>query len=147
VSAARLLINFRRTHRERKEAYTKSLENQVIQLRANEAKILQESKWLHFEVIALRQIIADNGMHVPFHTVQSQPGLAVDFRSQGDAFDLSIRFTDSKRKSRQICVERIPTLVRQEHYGQQQTLVRRDTASPSDGSLTVGSFNRRMLPK
>jgi hypothetical protein len=86
-------------------------------------------------------------MHVPSTTVQSQPRLAVDFRSQSDAFDLSIRFTDSKHKSRQICVERLPTLIHQEHCDQQQTLVRRDTASPSDGSLTVSSFNRRMFPK
>jgi hypothetical protein len=137
-----LIEHRHRTHRERKEAYTKSLENQVVQLRANEARILEESKWLYSEVTALRQIVAEHGMQVPSTIVPSQPGVAVDFRSQGDAFDLSIRFTDSKHKQRQICVERLPTHIHQEHYGQQMAL-RGTTSSPSDGSQTIRSFNRR----
>jgi hypothetical protein len=137
-----LVEHHHRTHRERKEAYTKSLENQVVQLRANEAMILQESKWLYSEITALRQIIADHDMQLPSSIVPSQPGVAVNLRSQGDAFDLSIRFTDSKHKQRQIHVERLPTHIHQEHYGQQM-MTRGNTSSPSDGSQTVRSFNRR----
>jgi hypothetical protein len=137
-----LVEHHHRTHRERKEAYTKSLENQVVQLRANEAMILQESKWLYSEVTALRQIVAAHGMELPSSIVPSQPGVAVDFRSHGDAFDLSIRFTDSKHKQRQIHVERLPTHIHQEHYGQPM-MTRGNISSPSDGSQTISSFNRR----
>ncbi|KAF2740909.1 hypothetical protein EJ04DRAFT_518125 [Polyplosphaeria fusca] len=51
-----------RTHRERKEAYIKSLEGEVLQLRTNEAKILQETRNLHSEIGRLRSILDQNGI-------------------------------------------------------------------------------------
>ncbi|KAF2465855.1 uncharacterized protein BDR25DRAFT_306370 [Lindgomyces ingoldianus] len=51
-----------RTHRERKEAYIKSLENEVLQLRTNEAKILQETRGLYTEVGRLKRILEHHGI-------------------------------------------------------------------------------------
>ncbi|KAF2846864.1 hypothetical protein T440DRAFT_471564 [Plenodomus tracheiphilus IPT5] len=51
-----------RTHRERKEAYTASLEAEVIQLRANEARILQETKALYAEVGFLKGLLTTAGV-------------------------------------------------------------------------------------
>jgi hypothetical protein len=145
VVFTKLIEAHHRTHRERKEAYTKSLENQVIALRANEARIIQETRWLYSEVTALRQIVADHSIQAPSTTISNQPGVAVDFRSQGDAFDLSIRFTDSKQKQRQICVEKLPSSDHHNQYEQQQTALH-NGSSPSDWSQTVHSFNRRTSP-
>lgn len=54
-----------RTHRERKEAYIKSLESEVLQLRTNEAKILQETKTLYTEIEKLKNIILQHGIELP----------------------------------------------------------------------------------
>ena len=55
----------RRTHRERKEAYIKSLESEVLQLRTNEAKILQETRTLYTEIEKLKDIILQHGIELP----------------------------------------------------------------------------------
>ena len=60
-----LALIYRRTHRERKEAYIKSLESEVLQLRANEAKILQETKTLYTEIRKLKNIILQHGIELP----------------------------------------------------------------------------------
>ncbi|OCL14809.1 hypothetical protein AOQ84DRAFT_370950 [Glonium stellatum] len=54
-----------RTHRERKEAYIKSLETEVLQLRTNEAKILQETKTLYAEIVKLKNILSQHGIELP----------------------------------------------------------------------------------
>ena len=54
-----------RTHRERKEAYTASLESEVVQLRANEARLSQEAKTLYSEVTFLKILLAENGIAIP----------------------------------------------------------------------------------
>ena len=51
-----------RTHRERKEAYIKSLETEVLQLRTNEAKILQESRSLYNEIGRLKGLLEQHGI-------------------------------------------------------------------------------------
>ncbi|KAF2198753.1 hypothetical protein GQ43DRAFT_483033 [Delitschia confertaspora ATCC 74209] len=51
-----------RTHRERKEAYIKSLENEVIQLRTNEARILQENRALYARIGRLANINDAHGI-------------------------------------------------------------------------------------
>ncbi|KAF2263390.1 hypothetical protein CC78DRAFT_274092 [Lojkania enalia] len=51
-----------RTHRERKEQYIKSLENEVLQLRTNEAKIVQETKNLYTEISRLKKILDHHGI-------------------------------------------------------------------------------------
>ncbi|KAK9428306.1 hypothetical protein V1505DRAFT_219832 [Lipomyces doorenjongii] len=53
-----------RTHRERKEAYVKALEDEVLQLRTNEAKILQEGKYLHAEIGRLKRILSEHGIQL-----------------------------------------------------------------------------------
>lgn len=59
-------FNFRtRTHRERKEAYIKSLEAEVVQLRANETRLFQETKTLYAELMAMKNLLANNGIPVP----------------------------------------------------------------------------------
>ncbi|KAF2017232.1 hypothetical protein BU24DRAFT_146441 [Aaosphaeria arxii CBS 175.79] len=46
-----------RTHRERKEAYIKTLENEVLQLRTNETRIVREGSALQAEVERLRSLL------------------------------------------------------------------------------------------
>ncbi|KAF2116509.1 hypothetical protein BDV96DRAFT_572268 [Lophiotrema nucula] len=51
-----------RTHRERKEHYIKSLENEVLQLRTNEAKIVQETRNLYTEINRLKRLLDQHGI-------------------------------------------------------------------------------------
>ncbi|KAF2659381.1 hypothetical protein K491DRAFT_689253 [Lophiostoma macrostomum CBS 122681] len=51
-----------RTHRERKEAYIKQLENEVLQLRTNEAKILTETRTLAFDIARFKKILDHHGI-------------------------------------------------------------------------------------
>ncbi|ORX97848.1 hypothetical protein BCR34DRAFT_607111 [Clohesyomyces aquaticus] len=60
-----------RTHRERKESYIKQLENEVLQLRTNEAKILQENRTLYSEVGRLKKLLEHHG--IPHATSQDYP--------------------------------------------------------------------------
>ncbi|EAT79551.1 hypothetical protein HBI56_053580 [Parastagonospora nodorum] len=89
-----------KTHRERKEAYTKSLEQEVIQLRANEAKIIQETRRLYAELTALKNYMASNGIQVPPSLTQDV--VSTSASPSDDVFDLSIRTTNTKQKRRQI---------------------------------------------
>jgi hypothetical protein len=58
----RLSLTLSSTHRDRKEAYIKSLEKEVLQRRTNEAKILQEQQTLNNEVARLKRILDRNGL-------------------------------------------------------------------------------------
>ncbi|KAF2499709.1 hypothetical protein BU16DRAFT_524164 [Lophium mytilinum] len=61
-----------RTHRERKEAYIKSLESEVLQLRTNETKIMQETMGLYKEIGRLQKLLAQNGIEAsPSQYVQT----------------------------------------------------------------------------
>jgi hypothetical protein len=137
-------VECNRTHRERKEAYTKSLELEVVQLRANEAKILQETKRLYTELTALKRLLAENGIQVPPIFDQGQPGLAVsvDVRSHEETFDLSIQVTNSKQKQRRIQLQNPqsgPLGDRYEHSaGSQQG------SSPRDLPNSGRSLNRTL---
>ncbi|KAK9367937.1 hypothetical protein V1509DRAFT_670522 [Lipomyces kononenkoae] len=51
-----------RTHRDRKEAYIKELEREVLRLRANEANILQKNENLVAEVGKLHTTLAEHGI-------------------------------------------------------------------------------------
>jgi hypothetical protein len=96
---------FIRTHRERKEAYTKSLEQEVIQLRANEAKILQETRDLYTELTALKKLMAQHGIQMPITHTQGQHESALSSASSSEeVFNLSIQVTSTKQKRRQIRV-------------------------------------------
>ncbi|KAF1839539.1 hypothetical protein BDW02DRAFT_564090 [Decorospora gaudefroyi] len=65
-----------RTHRERKEAYVASLEAEVVQLRANETKIQQETKALYAEINLLRRVLDENGIAQPSRTGTGHSPLA-----------------------------------------------------------------------
>jgi hypothetical protein len=112
ASLANVTVSCTRTHRERKEAYTKSLEREVVQLRANEAQILQETRRLYAEITTMKRVMAAHGIEVPTiepnATDQNQPGVAVslDVTSPNEAFDLSIRVSNNKQKHRHIHVHR-----------------------------------------
>lgn len=60
-----------RNHRERKEAYIKSLELEVVQLRANEARLSQETKALYTEIRVMKNLLVINGIPVPSPPPQS----------------------------------------------------------------------------
>ncbi|KAI0466083.1 hypothetical protein F4859DRAFT_498782 [Xylaria cf. heliscus] len=53
------------TYKERKERYTKNLEDRVAEARANEADLYQEIQDLRRTVQQLTKFIQDRGMHVP----------------------------------------------------------------------------------
>jgi hypothetical protein len=50
------------THRERKESYIKQLENEVLQLRTNEAKAATETRTLHSEITRFKKILDHHGI-------------------------------------------------------------------------------------
>lgn len=102
----KLIALSNRTHRERKEAYTKSLEQEVIQLRANEARILQETRTLYAELMAFKKLMTQHGVQLPATHGQAQHKSASTSISASDEemFNLSIQFTSTKQKRRQICV-------------------------------------------
>ncbi|OBT75018.1 hypothetical protein VF21_06324 [Pseudogymnoascus sp. 05NY08] len=54
-----------RTHRERKEIYIKSLETEVLQLRTNEANLLQETRSLYAEIDQLKGVLTELGVQLP----------------------------------------------------------------------------------
>ncbi|KAJ9301209.1 hypothetical protein DTO271G3_1344 [Paecilomyces variotii] len=58
------------THRERKDAYVKSLEKEVLQLRTNEAELLQKTNSLNAEVTRLQRILAENRIPYESHIVE-----------------------------------------------------------------------------
>ncbi|KAK9329030.1 hypothetical protein V1520DRAFT_327733 [Lipomyces starkeyi] len=72
-----------RTHRERKEAYVKALEDEVLQLRTNEANILQEAKNLHAEIGRLKRILTEHGIEL-----QSEVNSSTIYQDRDD-YDIS----------------------------------------------------------
>ena len=84
-----LLTSTSRTHRERKEAYVKSLETEVVQLRANEARLFRETKSLYAELRAVKALLVTSGIPIPPAPPES---LTSDETTQerDDAFEFSI---------------------------------------------------------
>ncbi|KFZ22827.1 hypothetical protein V502_02692 [Pseudogymnoascus sp. VKM F-4520 (FW-2644)] len=72
-----LVRKAQRTHRERKEIYIKSLETEVLQLRTNEANLLQETSKLYAEIGQLRRLLTDLGVPLPLGTAGSSATTAV----------------------------------------------------------------------
>jgi hypothetical protein len=106
VLALNLLV---RTHRERKEAYTAALETEVVQLRANEARLSQETKMLYSETTFLKRLLTENGI-----TITERPEVACDGKRGGNIEQQKrIALTvgqENKRKNRrkQIYVQHMP---------------------------------------
>jgi len=95
-----------RTHRERKEAYTKSLESEVVQLRANEARILQETRALYSEINALKNTLRQNGIPVPNAGLQGLDNASHEIASGDLLFNLSIQDARSKHDHQRIRIQR-----------------------------------------
>jgi hypothetical protein len=83
-------ISWTRTHRERKEAYVKSLETEVLQLRTNEAKVMQETKNLYARINQLERKLAENGIEAsPAHFDQGAfPSVEDDSPSTNAVFSV-----------------------------------------------------------
>jgi hypothetical protein len=106
-----------RTHRERKEAYTKSLEAEVVQLHANEARMLHETKTLQKEIDILKNLLTINGIPVPVTRVPHVPLLTAEtsFSSETSEpmFDLSIQQSKAKNRHERIYSRRGVSKARQ----------------------------------
>jgi hypothetical protein len=102
-----------RTHRERKEAYTASLESEVVQLRANEARLLQETKTVYSEVAFLRKLLVDNGIAIPERSgvISGEEGRGENVESE-KRITLTIEQDENKKKNRrkQIYIQQMPTV-------------------------------------
>ncbi|KAH7117567.1 hypothetical protein B0J11DRAFT_493165 [Dendryphion nanum] len=87
-----------KTHRERKEAYTKSLESEVNILRTNETRILREVNTLQSKVLSLERLLLDHGIPIP-----QTPGPISSPADIGNVtFDLSIQKCKSKNRNKRI---------------------------------------------
>ncbi|KAF2873137.1 hypothetical protein BDV95DRAFT_374091 [Massariosphaeria phaeospora] len=64
-----------RTHRERKETYIKSLETEVLSLRTNESRIVQETRTLYAEIARLRKLLDQYGISHGTPSAYILPGL------------------------------------------------------------------------
>ncbi|KAF1974469.1 hypothetical protein BU23DRAFT_461515 [Bimuria novae-zelandiae CBS 107.79] len=91
-----------KTHRERKEAYIKSLETEVVQLRANEARLFQETKALYAKLSAMKKLLATNGISVPLEQPQGVGDAGVDFSDQSseELFEFNISKTTKHQQER-----------------------------------------------
>ncbi|KAH7070059.1 hypothetical protein FB567DRAFT_218998 [Paraphoma chrysanthemicola] len=96
-----------KTHRERKEAYVKALEVEVVQLRANEARILQETRSLYATITDLKRRLVDNGIQFPSATVVIPSEVARGEEKEERSITLQIQEMERK-KGKQIGVQRHP---------------------------------------
>ncbi|KAJ4353755.1 uncharacterized protein N0V89_005485 [Didymosphaeria variabile] len=82
-----------KTHRERKEAYIKSLETEVVQLRANEARLFRETKTLYAEINAMKALLANNGIPIPSTTPLPLPSPDQTTTEVGSGIDEFFEFS------------------------------------------------------
>ncbi|KAB2574306.1 AP-1-like transcription factor YAP3 [Lasiodiplodia theobromae] len=114
-----------RTHRERKEAYTKALEAEVLQLRTNEANLMQETQRLNAAVKRLKATLDLNGIQVPW---SESDEVTSDASSPEDVSTRSIVTIEDIRTERRIRVRQaavlpqtaVPTLPSQKPRVKQQ---------------------------
>lgn len=52
-------------YRERKDAYVKALEAELLRLRSREAAFVQETQKLYAEISSLRKLVANHGIDLP----------------------------------------------------------------------------------
>ncbi|KAI4686955.1 uncharacterized protein J4E84_005326 [Alternaria hordeiaustralica] len=96
---------------ERRKAYTASLESEVVQLRANEARLSQETKTLYSEVAFLKSLLTQNGIAIPD---RSRVGLGQQEEGANVGSEKRIALTvgqeENKKKNRrkQIYVQQVP---------------------------------------
>lgn len=111
-----------RTHRERKEAYTKGLENEVVQLRANEARIMQETKALYSEINMLKNTLRQNGIPVPTVGHQGAPGTVIGEALGVPLFSLSIQNARSRTEHQRITIQKNVANVSERRQGPATTV-------------------------
>ncbi|KAJ4302717.1 hypothetical protein N0V90_001607 [Kalmusia sp. IMI 367209] len=92
-----------KTHRERKEAYIKSLETEVIQLRANEARLFQETKRLYTEMSVIKNLLLENNIPIP---PGPQISDNINLDDSEETFEFSIRSISTKLKEQRIHVRK-----------------------------------------
>ncbi|KAH7355557.1 hypothetical protein BKA66DRAFT_430136 [Pyrenochaeta sp. MPI-SDFR-AT-0127] len=137
-----------KTHRERKEAYTTSLEAEVIQLRANEARILQETKTLYAHISMLKRMLAENGISViPAHREVTTQLVLIDGVSRlperngsSPTTDITFKITqkgNGRNCRKQICAQKISSLDGQKQYPEEQSaMLIPSHSSPANASST-----------
>ncbi|KAF3006080.1 hypothetical protein E8E13_011057 [Curvularia kusanoi] len=113
---------------ERKEAYTRSLEQEVLQLRANEAISLKETHKVYAELTKLRKLMAQHGIEITTSPGQSKPSEGVGASSPGsdeEFLDLDVRLTNAKLRGHQIQV------FKPSHHAQHDQATASTSLSPS----------------
>ncbi|KAF1348362.1 hypothetical protein EJ07DRAFT_141799 [Lizonia empirigonia] len=90
-----------KTHRERKEAYIKSLEQEIVHLRANEGRIMQETRGLYAQIETLKRLLTENGTQVPAEKLQAYQKSASGQDILDGSFELSIETMEKQVQHRQ----------------------------------------------
>jgi hypothetical protein len=87
--------------------YTRSLEQEVLRLRANETKILGETRRLYAELNDLKKLVVQHGIELTAtrENPQVKNGIPMS-ASHEDVLDVNIRITNTKHRRRQIQVFR-----------------------------------------
>ena len=85
--------------------YTRSLEQEVLRLRANETKILEETRKVYAELNDLKKLVAQHGIEVTAtrENQQVENGISVS-TSHENVLDVNIRISNTKQRRRQIQV-------------------------------------------
>ncbi|OJD35301.1 uncharacterized protein BKCO1_1800069 [Diplodia corticola] len=112
-----------RTHRERKEAYTKALEMEVLQLRTNEANLMQETKRLYAGIERLKETLALHGIPEPW---PDSHDVAFCSSAAEDSSDNAVVTIEGLRTERNI-------------------RVRKATSSPSTAAPTLHSQSHKAI--
>jgi hypothetical protein len=139
-----LTLSTSRTHRERKEAYTKGLENEVVQLRANEARIMQETKALYAEINMLRNTLRQNSIPVPTVGQQVAPDTAIGEALGVPSFSLSIQNARSRTEHQRITIQKNVTNVSERLQGPATTV--EDVQGALARTALNSNFSQRKFP-
>ncbi|KFZ05951.1 hypothetical protein V501_07871 [Pseudogymnoascus sp. VKM F-4519 (FW-2642)] len=130
-----------RTHRERKEIYIKSLETEVLQLRTNEANLLQETSKLYAEIGQLRRLLTDLGVPLPlavlrpevYETTESPSNSVVSIRENGKGPQIHVNYAaaDPSHHNEGFNLSLSP------HTSSQRRTFRRETSQVSGASSGI----------
>lgn len=86
-----------RTHRDRKEAYSASLESEVTELRALKARLSQD-------VALLTGLLAENGISIPRGVLSEESERGVE-KAKAVTLVVADEGNNKKNRRRQICVQ------------------------------------------
>ncbi|KAF4307021.1 hypothetical protein GTA08_BOTSDO05413 [Botryosphaeria dothidea] len=121
------------TYRERKEAYVRALETEILQLRSREAAIMQETQEIYAEINNLRRTLVANGIDPPAPLTQTNPK---------QSFKLTIEDYHGGRK---ICTqpEKDPLAKKHEKQTSFGTAI---PSAPLDHEISLSDPERRQDP-